>query len=61
MFLKAYEKDIRYFRFPYKSVHPHEADYMLDEDTSRNDQDNERFKFTLLNLGEKKVNIFVYF
>lgn len=36
--LKSYEKDIRYFRFPYKSVHPHEADYMLDEDTSRNDK-----------------------
>ena len=36
--LKAYEKDIRYFRFPYKSVHPHKADYMLNEDTSRNDQ-----------------------
>jgi hypothetical protein len=36
--LKAYEKDVRYFRFPYKSVHPHKADYMLNEDTSRNDQ-----------------------
>ena len=36
--LKAYEKDVRYFRFPFKSIHPHEADYMLDEDVSRNDQ-----------------------
>ena len=36
--LKSYESDVRYFRFPYKSVHPHEADYMLDEDVSRNDQ-----------------------
>ena len=36
--LKAYEKDVRYFRFPYKSVHPNKADYMLDEDVSRNDK-----------------------
>ena len=36
--LKTYEKDIRYFRFPQGSIHPHKANYMLDEDTSRNDQ-----------------------
>ena len=36
--LKTYEKDVRYFRFPQGSIHPHKANYMLDEDTSRNDQ-----------------------
>ena len=36
--LKAYEKDVRYFRFPQGSIHPHKANYMLDEDVSRNDQ-----------------------
>jgi len=36
--LKAYEKDIRYFRFPQGSIHPHKANYMIDGDTSRNDQ-----------------------
>ena len=36
--LKTYEKDVRYFRFPQGSIHPHQANYMLDEDTSRNDQ-----------------------
>jgi len=36
--LKAYEKDIRYFRFPQGSIHPHEANYMIDGDTSRNNQ-----------------------
>jgi len=36
--LKAYEKDVRYFRFPQGSIHPHEANYMIDGDTSRNNQ-----------------------
>jgi len=36
--LKAYEKDVRYFRFPQGSIHPHKANYMLDDDISRNDQ-----------------------
>jgi len=36
--LKTYEKDVRYFRFPQGSIHPHQANYMLDEDTSRNNQ-----------------------
>jgi len=32
--LKYYEKDIRYFRLPYRSIHPHNADYMtFDPDT----------------------------
>ena len=29
--LKEYEKDVRYFRIPYKSVHPTKAEYKLDE------------------------------
>jgi len=36
--LKAYEKDVRYFRFPQGSIHPHEANYMIDGDTSRNEK-----------------------
>ena len=36
--LKSYEKDVRYFRFPFKSIHPHLADYMQDGDTSRNEK-----------------------
>jgi hypothetical protein len=32
--LKYYEKDVRYFRLPYRSIHPHDADYMtIDPDT----------------------------
>ena len=36
--LKAYEKNIRYFRFPQGSIHPHKANYLLNGDTSRNNQ-----------------------
>ena len=36
--LKAYEKDVRYFRFPMSSIHPHEANYLIDGDTTRNNQ-----------------------
>ena len=36
--LKSYENDIRYFRFPKGSIHPHEANYMIDGDKSRNTQ-----------------------
>ena len=36
--LKSYENDIRYFRFPKCSIHPHEANYMIDGDKSRNNQ-----------------------
>ena len=32
--LKYYEDDIRYFRFPYKSIHPHQADFLdIDENS----------------------------
>ena len=32
--LKQYEKNIRYFRLPYKSIHPHEADFLKADEYS---------------------------
>ena len=59
--LKSYEKDIRYFRFPYKSVHPHEADYMLDEDTSRNDKIMKDLNLTIKPWRKEGKHICLFF
>jgi hypothetical protein len=34
--LKYYEKDIRYFRLPYRSIHPHEADFLRTDEITFN-------------------------
>ena len=34
--LKYYEKDTRYFRLPYRSIHPHEADYFRADESTFN-------------------------
>ena len=58
--LKAYEKDVRYFRFPQGSIHPHEANYMIDGDTSRNNQVIKQMNIKIKPWREKDNHICLF-
>ena len=45
--LKYYEKDTRYFRLPYRSIHPHEADYFRANESTFNRVDKVKQEMNL--------------